>query len=164
MTRDLMCASCVSTKSFALLIDASADCVRCEQQNTDGANALWECWAASYLRLVEGNSTALHAMFDHVWGQIQVNGGTDHSSSDGRVGIKPDDSFWHHGSQLQLTHYGQDFSSASMYFSAITSKTAGYQMPNSSYDAFAKLVLDGRKITSNREIYDRTSFAEMACL
>ena len=77
--------------------------------------------------------------------QIQVNGGADKSSSDGRVGIKPDDSFWHHGSQLQLTHYGQDFSTASMYFSALTSKTAGYKMPQSSYDAFSRLVLDGQQ-------------------
>ena len=115
------------------------------QGNTDGANALWECWAASYLRLVEANSTALHLMFDHVWAQMEVNGGSDSSSSDGRVGIKPDDSFWHHGSQLQLTHYGQDFATASMYFSTITDKTAGYSMPQSSYEAFSRLVLDGQQ-------------------
>ena len=115
------------------------------QRNTDGANALWECWAASYLRLVEANSTALHLMFDHVWAQMEVNGGSDSSSSDGRVGIKPDDSFWHHGSQLQLTHYGQDFATASMYFSTITDKTAGYSMPQSSYEAFSRLVLDGQQ-------------------
>jgi hypothetical protein len=117
----------------------------CVQRNTDGANALWECWAASYLRLVEANSTALHLMFDHVWAQMEVNGGSDSSSSDGHVGIKPDDSFWHHGSQLQLTHYGQDFATASMYFSMITDKTAGYRMPQSSYDAFSRLVLDGQQ-------------------
>ena len=51
-----------------------------------GANALWECWAASYLRLVQGNATALTAMFDHVWQQIEVNGGADTSSCDGHVG------------------------------------------------------------------------------
>ena len=113
--------------------------------NTDGANALWECWAASYLHLVDGNSTALAAMFSHVWKQIQVNGGTDSGSSDGHVGVKPDNSFWHHGSQLQMTHYGQDFSTASMYFSAITSQTTSYQMPQRSYDAFARLVLDGQQ-------------------
>ena len=105
-------------------------------------------------------------MFDHVWQQIEVNGGADTSSCDGHVGgehghllrrllslgcvltptpvcvaVKPDASFWHHGSQLQLTHYGQDFATASMYFSAITSKTKGYRMPQSSYDAFSMLVL-----------------------
>ena len=36
---------------------------------------------------------------------------------------------------------GQDFATASMYFSAITSKTKGYRMPQSSYDAFSMLVL-----------------------
>jgi hypothetical protein len=117
----------------------------CVQKNTDGANALWECWAASYLWLVEANSTALHLMFDHVWAQMQINGGSDSSSSDGHVGIKPDGSFWHHGSQLQLTHYGQDFATASMYFSTITEKTASYRIPQSSYDALSRLVLDGQQ-------------------
>ena len=94
---------------------------------------------------MEGNSTALHLLFDHVWSQIEINGGEDSSSSDGRVGIKPDASFWHHGSQLQLTHYGQDFATASMYFSTITDQTKNYTMPSSSYDALSRLVLDAQQ-------------------
>ena len=78
-------------------------------QRVDGANALWECWAFLYYGLVQRNATTLKQTFAHIYSQIKVDGGSDGSAT---IGVKPDGSFWHHGAQLQETHYGQDFSTA----------------------------------------------------
>jgi hypothetical protein len=107
----------------------------------DGANALWECWAFVYYGLLQRNSSLLRETFDHIHSQIRIDGGSDSGAT---IGIKPDGSFWHHGAQLQETHYGQDFATASMFFAKISDGIDGYELPADSYAALAKLVLDGQ--------------------
>eukprot|EP01050_Picozoa_sp_SAG11_P006047 SAG11_NODE_454_length_9347_cov_4.117539_5_plen_1638_part_00 len=112
----------------------------------DGANALWECWALVYYGLVQRNTSILTQTFDHIHSQIKIDGGSDGGGT--AIGVKPDGSFWHHGAQLQQTHYGQDFSTASMFFATVTDGIAGYELPSKSYSALAKLVLDGQQWAS----------------